>query len=624
MRVIGRTPWGEIAAGDLAAAGVGHVALSDDVDLGDRVDLVIAAAPADDRLILERIARAAHAAAIPSLFASFDGLYALVGPAVFPGRTACWACAERRMIACAARAAAAEALAGALRDHRAEPRERLYPAAAAGVLGHMTASAAIDLLISGAGSDLAGRIAARSLVDLETTYHAVIPTPSCPVCGGAQAVAARPPVSLAAARTPAEVRRALAGIVDARAGIVKALVVASQDSPHGVDLPVTATAVLGAYGGCVDHDHPPEDGSGKGLSAARAMIGAVGEAVERYSARWFDPARIRRVAEEAIAEDHLPLRRLNLYAAEQYADPDFPHPRVDRSAPLDWVEGRWLDTGKAVLCPALLTYYGYPAPPGESFCQVTSNGLAAGATSEDAAFRAALELIERDAFTLSWLARRPGLRVDLDASVDAGVRDLARQFAAEAGEGGRSALYLLDVGIGIPTVLSVVFGDGRRWPGASVSIAAHPSPRVALAKALLEQGQGGPYYRRLLEEGGPVPARPEDVFTLEDHARYYFPRERASAFAFLDAGGSAPASSLEEPREISLAALAARVRAAGMRIAVVDVTAPDLRGTPFRVARALGPDFQQIHFGHALARRDNPRLQALAPRGLNPDPHPLD
>jgi ribosomal protein S12 methylthiotransferase accessory factor len=53
------------------------------------------------------------------------------------------------------------------------------------------------------------------------------------------------------------------------------------------------------------------------------------------------------------------------------------------------------------------------------------------------------------------------------------------------------------------------------------------------------------------------------------------------------------------------------------------VTSPDLAVTPLRVARALGPGFQQIHFGHLLGRLGNPRLWAMAPRGINPDPHPM-
>lgn len=185
-------------------------------------------------------------------------------------------------------------------------------------------------------------------------------------------------------------------------------------------------------------------------------------------------------------------------------------------------------------------------------------------------------------------------------------------------------LYLLDAGLHVPVVMCVVLGDGVRWPGATVALAAHQSPRAAIEKAILEQGQGGPYYRRLLEEGKSViPACPFDVHTLEDHALYYFPVQRAAAFAFLDAGGMVPAAALEEPADLSLEALASCLRAAGMRVAVADLTSKDLAGTPFRVARALGPDFQQIHFGHRLARLGNPRLCALAPVP-NPDPHPLD
>jgi ribosomal protein S12 methylthiotransferase accessory factor len=271
--------------------------------------------------------------------------------------------------------------------------------------------------------------------------------------------------------------------------------------------------------------------------------------------------------------------------------------------------------------PALPALFDHPAAPGEAFCQVTSNGLAAGATRADASMRAALELIERDAFMISWLARLPGRTIVLDDSVDPGAREVARELAER---GARLELHLLDVGLGVPTVVSIGFGDGERWPGATVAMAAHPSPARAIRKAVLEQGHVGPYLRRLMiERAKPVPESPEDVRTLDDHARYYFPPSRAAAFAFLGRGGEIRAASLEEPERPSLDLLVERIRRAGLRVAVVDLTSPDLRATPFRVVRALGPDFQQIHFGHALGRLGNPRLLAMAPSGLNPDPHPM-
>ncbi|APR78777.1 TOMM biosynthesis cyclodehydratase protein C [Minicystis rosea] len=678
--LVGLTPWGVVAAMDLAAAGIGALHLVDDAVVSDgdlngarvlgvvdrgapraaavaaaiarRVppckvtsellvmepsmrlgaagpwDLALTCAPADDLLLHEGVARLAHTAGTMSLTAYLEGADAVIGPAVIPGRTACLSCARQRRIANGARPALSHALTDALLERRAPDRERTHLAPAAGALGHAVALAVMDLLERGEEAKLAGAVAVRSLVDLTTSLHAVIPMPRCALCGGAEAREPREGrVSLASARNPAELRRLLAGIVDARTGIVHELVVASQDSPYTVDLPITARATLGAYSPCARHGHAhaPEDASGKGLDTVTAMIGAVGEAVERYAAGYANPDVIVRAAAADLEVDFIPPERLNLYADHQYAERGFPYRKIDARTPIDWTPGRWLDTGAPVLLPALPTYYSYHVKPDESFCQVTSNGLAAGPTVPDASLRAVLELVERDAFTLSWLARRPGRRIVLDDSVDRATRELDRKLVAEAGTGGRCELHLLDVGLGIPTIMCVIFGDGVRWPGASIALAAHPSPRVAVHKALLEHGQIGPFYRRLLEEREkPIPARPEDVHTLEDHALYYFPTERARAFDFLTAGEVVSAAALAEPEEVSLRTVVSRIAAAGLRVAVADLTSPDLLGTPFRVVRALGPDFQQIHFGQRVVRLDNPRLSALTPHGINPDPHPMD
>ena len=224
-------------------------------------------------------------------------------------------------------------------------------------------------------------------------------------------------------------------------------------------------------------------------------------------------------------------------------------------------------------------------------------------------------------FMLSWLTRRSATRIVLDESISDDIRDVVQQLRAQGAE---LQLYLLDVGLDVPTVLCVAFGDGESWPGATVSLGCHLSPRVALEKAILEQGQGGPYTRRLmLERKRPIPQSPSEVRSLEDHALYYVPKSRRSAFAFLSQGTVCQAASLPEPDGVSLSALSAKVTAAGLRIAIVDVTTRDLFPTPFRVVRALGRGFQQIHFGHHLARLGNPRLVAMADNGVNPDPHPM-
>jgi ribosomal protein S12 methylthiotransferase accessory factor len=612
-------PWCAVSSGPLRAAPERALMLDD-----ARWDLVLACAPGDDLLVLSSVARFAHDAGAVSLYACLDGLEAVIGPAVVPGETACWNCCRLRRLANSPTVEADRSLHAALLAARPGRRARTYLAPTAGVLGHAIAPAAIALLADPRSSPLAGRIAVRSLTRLTTSTHAVLRLPWCDVCGGARG-AAEPPggPGLDAARDVDELRRMLAGVVDERTGIVRTLELDASAPAMGPEAPRTATATLAAQAAhrCPVHGGEPVIGAGKGLTPLEAMVSAVGEAVERYAAGWYDRRALRRASLAEMRDDHLAPDRICLYDDAQYALPGFPYTRIGAHARIDWVLGRWLDTGSPVYVPALPAYFDYPVPREEAFCQVTSNGLAAAATREGAAMGAALELIERDAFMMTWLARLPGRRVLIDDSLDAGTREVVRQIEER---GARVALWLVSAGVDVPVVVCAAFGDGRRWPGATVAMAAHLSPRRAIRKAILEQGHVGTYLRRhLIEKKVPVPERPEDVRTLDDHAFYYFPPSRAAAFAFLDGGGATRAGDLEEPAVPSLAALVGRLARAGRRVAIVDVTSPDLAPTPLRVARALGPDFLQIHFGHRLGQLGNRRLVATAPLGTNPDPHPM-
>jgi ribosomal protein S12 methylthiotransferase accessory factor len=149
---------------------------------------------------------------------------------------------------------------------------------------------------------------------------------------------------------------------------------------------------------------------------------------------------------------------------------------------------------------------------------------------------------------------------------------------------------------------------------------------VAARKAILEQGHVGPTICRLMLDGSThIPERPDAVYTLHDHALYYIPADRIGAFDPLRHGNPRPIpiAELPQPAAVSLEICQEALATAGIRVAIADVTSPDVATGPFRVARALGTHMQPIHFGHHLQRLANPRLRALIHNGLNPYPHPL-
>jgi ribosomal protein S12 methylthiotransferase accessory factor len=331
---------------------------------------------------------------------------------------------------------------------------------------------------------------------------------------------------------------------------------------------------------------------------------------------------MRRAPITELEGDRLDPATLSLYEEYCYADPNFPCRPFNPEQPIEWVRGHWLHSDLPVWLPALPVYFNFHVPKEERFCQVSSNGLAAGFDHTDAAWGAAFELIERDTFMLSWLARHGGRKIlfgeDLDDKLREGVRQLERT-------GAHIECCSLDIGTRIPVVACLAWGDGQTWPGVTVSLASHSSWQGAIEKSILEQGHVGPYIRRVArKEGMKIPSQQSEVRTLLDHALYYVDPPHAAALRFLGENGEISYRELTHEPESSREDCIDRLDQAGLRIAIADVTSPDLSNTPFRVARALGEYIQQIDFGHHMRRLANPRLKALLEgREPNPLPHPI-
>jgi ribosomal protein S12 methylthiotransferase accessory factor len=496
--------------------------------------------------------------------------------------------------------------------------------------GHLLAMEALQLLTGFTASRLPGRLRIVNLINGESTLHGIVRMPWCELCGGAASAPAggdsgepRTAGNLGSVQSAGELRELLAGWVDPRVGVIRMLQ-SGRGAAAGLgelDLPIVGTAILGGYTEGEPSLVPePMVGSGKGLSEVDALVGAVGEAIERYSAARYRRSDLLVAPYTEIADEAFDPRRLCLYAETQYQEPGFPFARFDPEQPIHWVRGFWLDDRSPVWVPALPSFFNFQVGPLEYFCQVSSNGLAAGASVEDAALRALFELIERDAMMLTWMCRLPARKIAIDGSLDIGAREVVRLL----GEHGIEVeLVLLDAGIGIPTVVCLGFGDGSTTPAVSTALACHPDPRVAARKAILEQAHVQPYLCRILREAK-IPTSPDEVLTLDDHALYYVPAERRAAMEFLRGEGDPVPLGDLPVGELSIEACVQQLSTAGLRAAIVDVTSPDVVHSPFRVARALGTDMQPIHFGERFRRLGNPRLtELLGGRELNPHPHPV-
>lgn len=623
-------PSSPVVPGAVELTGTGEIALPP-----GRFDLVIAAGAADDFDLLLGVARATQRLGLLSMSGSLQGNDAVVGPGVAPGSTACWQCYHYRRLAAVESPWAADALDRAFHYGERGPAAPACPPAAAALLGSLMALEAIRLLDPGSMSRLLGRVLIQDLVSLETSWHRLVQLPWCDVCGGAGGGAARggadprydaiaqqagdPDARLSDEGSPAQVRDRLAGWVDSHVGVVRSLTV-DHPLPGEPELPVTATATLSWW---TDPAQGVDTAGGSGMSAGAAMIGAVGEAIERYSASRVRPADLVWARlEELPPEGRLDPRDLGLYGPDQYGRPGFPYAPFDADRPLWWAPGWWVPSWQPAWLPALATHVGLPIPAADDFVQVTSNALAAGVSAAAAARKAAFELIERDALMIHWLARRPGRQLALDRCLGADVLEVARQLEAC---GARLRLSMLSAGVRVPVVACVGFGDGVRWPAVTLSASCGPDLVAAARGAVLEHGHVGPSLSRAFRSGGVVPPAPEAVRTPRDHGFLFAPPGRSGDVEFLFDPAEVPASIAElvEPPVSTVEECGRRLAEAGVALAVADVTSPDVRSSGWRVARALGTGAQSIHFGWGMERRANPRLARWLQGPINPLPHPL-
>jgi ribosomal protein S12 methylthiotransferase accessory factor len=553
----------------------------DDRTVGECSSIAVGLFPLDALREYRAFEIAARSRGMTALSLAVERHVLLIGPLSIPEVPACGYCARLRMLgARAARGADADmgehaCGAEALRYLRRKIRAvRQNPRSARRLHGHIVA----------VESPLPSR-----------QRHRFVAMPYCEVCGGA------------AAMRGARSTRGLDGWVDPLAGVI-AGIAPEPPSETGLESPIV---VIAAPPHVVSDDGTVRRlpiGWGKGLSPADAVLSAVGEAIERYAPSLPDPSKTI----EALATDldgpHLDPRRFALYSPEQYAHPEFPFAPYEPSLTHPWVRGSSLRTGELIWVHAAFVHLSLELRRHQLIVQGSSNGLAASTSLDDAARRATLELIERDALMCAWLTGAPGLRVIIDHRLDPQLREIVTGVERL---GAVVEVYLLETSAIGTTALCLSMGDGREWPGVTLALGADLNPLAAIRSAILELGQTGPHLRRLMRnKTWPVPADESAVFDMLDHAAYYFPVQRRHHFDHLRHGGHSVSMADLAATETTpdLAACRAAVAAAGVEVILVDVTSPDVRTGPFRVARAVSPDLQGISYGFNLDRSPVPRI----------------
>jgi len=377
-------------------------------------------------------------------------------------------------------------------------------------------------------------------------------------------------------------------------------------------------------------------GGGASTDRAIAMAKAVGEAVERYCATIYDAHDFPLASFESAPFPCVPPGEFALYSREQYAREDFPYVPFEPTTPVRWAPAYDLTNGKTCHVPVPMIVLFSRYENGEHpIAQSVSTGLACHVDPNRAAASAVCEVIERDAFTITWQARLARPRIRLRTLSDPN-RDLVRRFERM---GGAVTLLSLPMDHGVTTILAVLRSEAQEAAPLVFAASADLDPERAVRKSLEELAHTrlfSQWARNHLPRLVPGPHY-ENVVSLHDHGNLYCDPMNTPLADFLFAPRQIDFQEMDNlstgDSGQDLQTLHGRIRAVGHRLLLADVTSEDVRGLGLSVIRAVIPGFHPLFFGHTIRALGGTRLwevpQKLGYAGItpeggdNPAPHPF-
>jgi ribosomal protein S12 methylthiotransferase accessory factor len=374
--------------------------------------------------------------------------------------------------------------------------------------------------------------------------------------------------------------------------------------------------------------------SDRGLGLAKA----IGEAVERYCAAYYDAEHFAFCSYDSAAFQCVAPETFALYSESQYRETDFPYVPFTRQTRVRWVRSSDALTGEECGVPAAMVFIPYSTDrlSGEAaVVQPISTGLACHCSTTEAAVTAICEVIERDAFTIMWQARlsMPQVRQETLSEQN---RDLIKRFTRTG-----SAVSVLNITMehGIPTILSVLQAKSPESPALVFAASADLDPDRALRKCLEELAHTRRHAQNLTSSLPPlVPDRHfQNINSLDRHLRMYCNHDNSwlSEFVFasqrevdFQAIGRLATGTPEKDLQI----LVDRLTSLDYRVFLADITTADIDGIGLKVVRAIIPGFHPLFMGHRFRALGGSRLweipQKLGYEGIDPEsgdnaaPHP--
>lgn len=357
-----------------------------------------------------------------------------------------------------------------------------------------------------------------------------------------------------------------------------------------------------------------EVGVGRTNNYSDSKLTAMLEGLERYCG--MEPRGKKTILhssyDELGATNAIDPIELGIHHPSQYALPNFPFKKFDRFKKMNWVWGYSLTQKRPILVPETYAYYGLNYRDGvqNSFVYEISNGCALGGNILEAVLHAIFEIVERDAFLITWYTKLPLQKIQIDHINNLTIRLMIARF--ENLTGYKISLFDMTLDSGIPSVWAVARNSKNEGLNILCSAGCHLNREKAIENSLHElcgiliamQGK----FEKRKDELKKMVKDFSLVKHMEDHSLLFGLRELEFEFDFLLEDRKAKDlkrfDSIEFTNNLSLDLIKViqKFIDIGLDIIVVDQSAPELDISNLKCVKVIIPGMLPMTFGHDMRR----------------------
>jgi ribosomal protein S12 methylthiotransferase accessory factor len=356
---------------------------------------------------------------------------------------------------------------------------------------------------------------------------------------------------------------------------------------------------------------------GASLDKERALWKVAGEAVERYA--------LLNTGAKPVCSDFKSLGAGSALDPNTIAAGTSRTPTDRRACVIDWLQGFDAKQGRQKWIPYQLVAVPHLYADREIVWRAPiSTGAAAAFSVEEALYEGLCEVIERDAFMVSWLRQIHLVQfhiIDCDTT-DAIQALLSRTVASVVRYRLTPNFFVLPTGLPVFTIMCVLWDNTGLGPAATIGTKASWSLPLAVLGALEEALQERPWVRSIYERISDSDKNKAvgTIYTMTERATLWLSREAISVLRnwLNQSNSSITMGSLaaeSEPCSLQDLALAIeRQQATAFGVDLTQYLPEGIKELGLHVVKAIVPEYQPLYLIEELNDYAWPRLLSVEQR----------